>query len=387
MRVEARIGKFPFWNTLAPDDQAMRSNVWLVRKGLLCCVSNWDGSSQKTEAPFPNSGGELSKQLEAALICRPGLICSAPRHLRSFTYTAPDVYGYKNVWIHTSLLMARAQAIRTLLHSLVVPQWHHLGQTCHFSAPPSSACWGPGTEGKRAMTQSYHQPPLGLHVSVQIQSDITTSTYHHLSYWSQVTGEESVLAVSLCLLLSPSLSPPPSLSLSTCSRNTSYGPLHLMDQCWPMTVSQQMGISYLHGSSEPGNPLGHMSATVLVMWGWDRDPGTQTPKARWGAKPGAALRPRGTKPIAEALHDCRCSGHQGQKSHRTPAYQSREHVPVRCSRPGPRGTLDTACSHCRSSQPGCWGTWDTRSCWCLFSARRDKVGINPTGFLLRTTGV
>lgn len=45
----------------------MRSNVRLVRNGLLCCVSSWDGSSQKTEAPFPNSGGELSKQLEAAL--------------------------------------------------------------------------------------------------------------------------------------------------------------------------------------------------------------------------------------------------------------------------------------------------------------------------------
>lgn len=99
--------------------------VWLVRKGLLCCVSSWDGSSQKTEAPFPNSGGELSKQLEAALA-------------RAYLYwtQAPPV-----IYIHSLYSpYGQSQAIRTLLHSLVAPQWHHLGQACHFSAPPSSAC-------------------------------------------------------------------------------------------------------------------------------------------------------------------------------------------------------------------------------------------------------
>lgn len=127
------------------------------------------------------------------------------------------------------------------------------------------------------MNQSCHQPPLGLHVSVQIQGDIITSTYRHLSYEVRLQGR-SLFSLGLCASCSLPLPPTPSLHVGF--RNTLYGPLRLTDQCWLLAVSQQVGISCLHGSSEPGNPLGHMSATVLVMWGWDRNPGTQTPKAR-----------------------------------------------------------------------------------------------------------
>ena len=127
------------------------------------------------------------------------------------------------------------------------------------------------------MAQSCHQPPLGLHVSVQIQGDIITSTYRHLSYEVRLQ-RRSLFSLGLCVSHSLPLLPTPSLHVG--SRNTSYGPLRFMEQCWPLAVSQQMGISCLHGSSEPGNPLGHVSATVLVMGGWDRNPGTQTPKAR-----------------------------------------------------------------------------------------------------------
>lgn len=116
--------------------------------------------------------------------------------------------------------------------------------------------------GQKAMSQSSHQPPLGLHVSVQIQGDIITYIPSSQLLKSGYRGGvcSHWISVSLALPL-----PSPSPSLHVGSRNTPYGPLHLTDQCWPGAVSQQMAISCLHSSCEPGNPLGHMSDTVSVM--------------------------------------------------------------------------------------------------------------------------
>ena len=47
--------------------------------------------------------------------------------------------------------------------------------------------------------------------------------------------------------------------------------------------------------------------------GLGQEPRHPDSKGQVRAKPGAALRPRWTEPVAEALHDLRCSGHQGQR--------------------------------------------------------------------------
>lgn len=62
-------------------------------------------------------------------------------------------------------------------------------------------------------------------------------------------------------------------------------------------------------ASEPGNPLGHMLASVLGIWfnprwGWTGE----------GLSPERPSGPEGLSPAAEALCDFGCSGGQGQKA-------------------------------------------------------------------------